>query len=74
MELVDLTEGGAESCISPVLAPNFHMNAAGIWMNDKPTVCGGGDSYGFDSFTDMCYSYDMMEGSWVPANHLLGMR
>ena len=74
VELVDLTDGGAESCISPVKAANFHRNAAGVWLEDKPTVCGGGDYYGFDSFTDECYSYEMMEGSWIPAGSLSGAR
>ena len=73
MELVDLTEGGAESCISPVKAANYHQNAAGVWMDDKPTVCGGGNQYS-DYVTDKCYSYEMAEGSWVPASSLLGTR
>ena len=45
VELVDLTDGGAESCISPVSALNYKSNAAGIWVDDNPTVCGGGDYY-----------------------------
>ena len=64
VELVDLTDGGAESCLSPVIAPNSLPNAAGIWVDDKPTVCGGGSNNGFTS-TDKCVSYDMAEGKWI---------
>ena len=71
MELVDLTEGGAESCISPVLAINFFEKSAGVWLDDKPTVCGG--THG-DSITGKCYSYEVAEGSWVAAGNLLGTR
>ena len=71
VELVDLTEGGAESCISPVLATNFLEKAAGVWVDEKPTICGGMYS---DSITDKCYSYEMEEGSWVPAGNLIGTR
>ena len=63
VELVDLTDGGAESCISPVSAPNFFANAAGIWVDDKPTVCGGGRYYN-DYTTDKCVSYNLAEGKW----------
>ena len=69
VELVDLTDGGAESCISPVIAPNSKSNAAGIWIDDKPTVCGGGDYYSYD-YSDKCVSYNMNEGKWVPYNNL----
>ena len=69
MELVDLTDGGAESCISPVSAPNYLANAAGIWVDDKPTVCGGGSNYGYTS-TDKCVSFDMTDGKWVPYGKL----
>ena len=74
VELVDLTEGGAESCISPVLATNFRKNTAGVWVDEKPTVCGGGDYYGDDSLSDECYSYEMEDGSWFPVSNLLGIR
>ena len=74
MELVDLTEGGAESCISPVKATNFFEKSAGVWLDDKPTVCGGTTYYAGDKITDKCYSYEMAEGSWVPAGNLLGPR
>lgn len=74
VELVDLTGGGAESCISPVLAKNFRKNAAGVWVDDKPTVCGGGDQYEGDSVSEKCFSYDMMAGSWIPFSNLLRKR
>ena len=73
VELIDLTEGGAESCISPVEATNYHRNAAGVWVDDKPTVCGGGYLYNA-LISDQCYSYEMEEGSWIPVNNLLGPR
>ena len=69
VELVDLTDGGAESCISPVSAPNHLENAAGIWVNNKPTVCGGGSMYGYTS-TDKCVSFDMNEGKWTLSGNL----
>ena len=69
MELVDLTDGGAESCISPVSAPNHLANAAGIWVDGNPTVCGGGTAYGYTS-TDKCVSFDMTEGKWIPYSSL----
>ena len=69
VELVDLTDGGAESCISPVSAPNYLANAAGIWIDDKPTVCGGGTAYGYTS-SDKCVSFDMNEGKWIPHSSL----
>ena len=69
VELVDLTEGGAESCISPVLAVNYFSNAAGIYVDGKPTICGGGSYYGYYT-TDKCLSYDMAEGQWVPYSSL----
>ena len=69
VELVDLTDGGAESCISPVRALNFKRNAAEIWVDDNPTMCGGGDYYSYD-YSDKCASYDMNEGKWAPYNIL----
>ena len=69
VELVDLTDGAAESCISPVSAPNYLANSAGIWVDDKPTVCGGGSTNGYTS-TDKCVSFDMTDGKWVPYNSL----
>ena len=69
VELVDLTEGGAESCISPVSAVNFFSNAAGIYVDGKPTICGGGSYYSYYT-TDKCLSYDMAEGQWVPYSSL----
>ena len=69
MELVDLTDGGAESCISPVSALNYKSNAAGIWVDDNPTMCGGGSYYSYD-YSDKCASYDMNEGKWAPYNIL----
>ena len=69
VELVDFTDGGAESCISPVSAPNYKKNSAAIWIDDNPTVCGGGDYYSFDD-SDKCASYDMNEGKWAPYNIL----
>ena len=69
VELVDLTDGGAESCISPVRALNYKKNSAAIWIDDNPTVCGGGDSYSYD-YSDKCASYDMNEGKWAPYNIL----
>ena len=69
VELVDLTDGGAESCISPVSAPNYLANAAGIWVDDKPTVCGGGNNYDY-LISDKCISYDMVEGKWIPYGRL----
>ena len=69
VELIDLTDGGAESCISPVQAPNHQKNAAGLWVDDNPTVCGGGEYYGYES-SDKCVSYDMNEGKWFLYNSL----
>ena len=69
VELVDLTDGGAESCISPVSALNYKKNSAAIWIDDNPTVCGGGDYYSYD-YSDKCASYDMNEGKWTPYNIL----
>ena len=69
VELVDLTVGGAESCISPVSAPNYLANAAGIWVDDKPTICGGGSYYSY-IYSDKCLSYDMVEGKWIPYTRL----
>ena len=69
VELVDLTDGGAESCISPVIAPTYLPNAAGIWVDDKPTVCGGGSNYDY-TISDKCVSYDMTEGKWIPYTSL----
>ena len=69
VELVDLTDGGAESCISPVSAPNYLANAAGIWVDGNPTVCGGGSNYGYTS-TDKCVSFDMNEGTWALSGNL----
>ena len=69
VELVDLTDGGAESCISPVSAVNYKKNSAGIWVDNNPTVCGGGDYYSYD-YSDKCASYDMADGKWKPYNNL----
>ena len=72
VELVDLNNGGAQSCISPVATYFNPKNAAGIWLEDKPTICGGGEYYG--SVTDKCFSYDMTEGSWKNSSNLLKTR
>ena len=69
VELVDFTDGGAESCVSPVTAINYYRNAAGILVDGKPTICGGGSNYNYYS-TDKCISYDLAEGKWLPYTSL----
>ena len=71
VELVDLTEGGAGSCVSPVIASNYLEKAAGLWLDDKPTVCGGKNG---DTLSDECASYDMTEGSWASVGNLSATR
>ena len=68
-EVIDLATGGAESCVSDVLAPHFSENAMGIFVGDKPTICGGGSYYSY-IYSDKCLSYDMVEGKWIPYTRL----
>ena len=56
VELVDLTDGSGNSCISPVGALNYEKNAAGILVDNNPTVCGGGEYYSYN-YSDKCASY-----------------
>ena len=55
--------------MSPVTAINYYRNAAGILVDGKPTICGGGSNYNYYS-TDKCISYDLAEGKWVPYTNL----
>jgi len=64
-ELIDLATGGAESCVSDVLAPHFSENAMGIFVGDKPTICGGWNWLGNPpEGYDVCWSLDPITGSW----------
>ena len=64
-ELIDLATGDAESCVSDVLAPHFSENAMGIFVGDKPTICGGWNWLGNPpEGYDVCWSLDPITGSW----------
>jgi hypothetical protein len=70
VELIDFTTGGAKSCISTQHAPHSHSKAAGIWIDDKPTICGGGDTFSATINSD-CHSYNLKTGQWNQASSLL---
>ena len=64
-EVIDLATGGAESCVSDVLAPHFSENAMGIFVGDKPTICGGWNWLApIPEGYDVCWSLDPLTGQW----------
>jgi hypothetical protein len=65
VELVDLSPGGGGrgSCVSPVLSPHQMNDADGIFVDGKPTICGGTDT-DFYLVKNECYSLDLDSGAW----------
>ena len=74
-EVVDLATGGAESCVSDVLAPHFSENAMGIFVGDKPTICGGWNWLApIPEGYDVCWSLDPLTGQWEQFTNLPEIR
>ena len=74
-EVIDLATGGAESCVSDVLAPHFSENAMGIFVGDKPTICGGWNWLGNPpEGYDVCWSLNPLTGAWEQFTNLPEIR
>ena len=74
-EVIDLAIGGAESCVSDVLAPHFSENAMGIFVGDKPTICGGWNWLGNPpEGYDVCWSLNPLTGTWEQFTNLPEIR
>ena len=74
-EVIDLATGGAESCVSDVLAPHFSENAMGIFVSDKPTICGGWNWLGNPpEGYDVCWSLNPLTGAWEQFTNLPEIR
>ena len=74
-EVIDLATGGAESCVSDLLAPHFSENAMGILVGNKPTICGGWNWLGVppEGYVD-CWSLDPETGAWDQFTNLPEIR
>ena len=74
-EVIDLATGGAESCISDFLAPHYSENAMGLFVGEKPTICGGWNWLGNppEGYVD-CWSLNLLTGSWEQFTNLPQIR
>ena len=74
-EVIDLATGGAESCVSNMLAPHYSENAMGIFVGEKPTICGGWNWLASipEGYVD-CWSLDLAAGTWEQFENLPEIR
>ena len=74
-EVIDLATAGAESCVSNLLAPHFSENAMGLFVGEKPTICGGWNWLGSppEGYDD-CWSLDPATGTWEQFTSLPAIR
>ena len=74
-EVIDLATGGAESCVSNLLAPHYSENAMGLFVGEKPTICGGWNWLGNPpaGYVD-CWSLDPATGTWEQFTSLPAIR
>ena len=74
-EVIDLATGGAESCVSNLLAPHYSENAMGLFVGEKPTICGGWNWLGNPpAGYDDCWSLDPATGTWEQFTSLPAIR
>ncbi len=73
VELIDFANNGADSCLAHDHTPHHHRESSAIFVDGKPTICGGGD-YWVAGINGECHSFDLHNIAWVKAHPMVVAR